>query len=483
LRYLTQDGLLQSDLWIDQPDAMQTVDIKALSHGVDGQQLDAAKNVILKGYGILDLRLDPEVYKAIDNEVDAIWRERPADVAWGGSIAGVSGDFAISDIPPDYSRTSPQIYRFCCAHSHSPAMESIYYNRELHETVSFLFGEPCIATQTLYFEYGSQQGQHRDTSVVSFDPLSNLLAAWVALEDVEEGAGALEYIPGSHRIENFQYPDGSIIWRPEYGLNSIADMDAGIRSTAQRHKLPTERFLAKRGQALIWHHSLSHGGSLVKKPGRTRKSLVIHFTTKTAFKSRDHSLIFRPKDSKNYWSFESATTEIIERDGCYGAASAILGWHKGPRPPAKRLSGKYEYDKVVNFAGKVDSIFPDSRQPQGYVDALLMRDNATVISGWAIDGNLEPAPHVVLVNKGVVIDSWPTGTRRDDLAQVFSGVNSAYGGFYHVIPSNKLAGVADARFFAVDDEGGFAELKLAPAVTSAALFAEREDLRAALPAS
>ena len=56
-------GVGVSDLWIDQPDAMQTIDIKALSHGVGGQRLDAAKNVILKGYGVLDLRLDPEVFE------------------------------------------------------------------------------------------------------------------------------------------------------------------------------------------------------------------------------------------------------------------------------------------------------------------------------------------------------------------------------------------------------------------------------------
>ena len=34
---------------------------------------------------------------------------------------------------------------------------------------------------------------------------------------------------------------------------------------------------AKRGQALIWHGSLVHGGSPVKNPARTRQSLVVHY--------------------------------------------------------------------------------------------------------------------------------------------------------------------------------------------------------------
>jgi phytanoyl-CoA hydroxylase len=163
------------------------------------------------------------------------------------------------------------LYRLCCAHTHSPGLEEVFFNKRLHREISFLFGEPAIAVQTLYFEYGSRQGQHRDTSVVSFNPLSNLLAAWVALEDIEEGTGELEYFPGSHRVENFFYPDGSIVWRDEYGPDSFARMDQGIRATAAKHRLEPERFLAKRSQALIWHHSLSHGGGRVTKPHKTRK--------------------------------------------------------------------------------------------------------------------------------------------------------------------------------------------------------------------
>jgi hypothetical protein len=30
---------------------------------------------------------------------------------------------------------------------------------------------------------------------------------------------------------------------------------------------------------LVWHADLAHGGSPIKAPGRTRRSLVTHFTT------------------------------------------------------------------------------------------------------------------------------------------------------------------------------------------------------------
>jgi len=36
-------------------------------------------------------------------------------------------------------------------------------------------------------------------------------------------------------------------------------------------------FLPKKGQALIWHSGLVHGGSPVKDPSKTRNSFVVHY--------------------------------------------------------------------------------------------------------------------------------------------------------------------------------------------------------------
>jgi hypothetical protein len=38
-----------------------------------------------------------------------------------------------------------------------------------------------------------------------------------------------------------------------------------------------QRFTAKAGDVLFWHHNLTHGGSAVTRDGATRRSLVGHY--------------------------------------------------------------------------------------------------------------------------------------------------------------------------------------------------------------
>ena len=50
-----------------------------------------------------------------------------------------------------------------------------------------------------------------------------------------------------------------------------------LHSMAKEAGLQKDRFLAKKGDVLIWSASLMHGGSPVESPIRTRKSLVTHY--------------------------------------------------------------------------------------------------------------------------------------------------------------------------------------------------------------
>jgi len=45
---------------------------------------------------------------------------------------------------------------------------------------------------------------------------------------------------------------------------------------------PKETLLIKRGDVLIWHSALAHGGGLITNPDRTRKSYVCHYSTQEA---------------------------------------------------------------------------------------------------------------------------------------------------------------------------------------------------------
>jgi ectoine hydroxylase-related dioxygenase (phytanoyl-CoA dioxygenase family) len=53
-----------------------------------------------------------------------------------------------------------------------------------------------------------------------------------------------------------------------------------IESIIQQHNLQPHYFHAKKGDVLIWHANLLHGGSPINNPLLTRKSMVAHYYAK-----------------------------------------------------------------------------------------------------------------------------------------------------------------------------------------------------------
>jgi phytanoyl-CoA hydroxylase len=157
----------------------------------------------------------------------------------------------------------------------------------LHETIvkvlMALFGGQPLAFQSLHFEVGSTQALHQDTAYVVVDQPNSLIASWIALEDVQAGSGELMYIPGSHRLDDFVYGNGTRkYWDPSrdgheihnhhlWWLSNLPTDDSGIASERQK-------FLPRKGDVLLWHADLVHGGNLIEDGSLTRRSLVTHYT-------------------------------------------------------------------------------------------------------------------------------------------------------------------------------------------------------------
>ncbi|VWC97778.1 phytanoyl-CoA dioxygenase [Burkholderia lata] len=104
-----------------------------------------------------------------------------------------------------------------------------------------------------------------------------MCGVWVALEDISEDAGPLEYYPGSHK-----WP---IYTNEHIGLNaSLLEnkptqelYEPMWRSLIEAHGLKKQTFTAKKGQALIWAANLLHGGGKQKSSSKTRWSQVTHY--------------------------------------------------------------------------------------------------------------------------------------------------------------------------------------------------------------
>ncbi len=142
-----------------------------------------------------------------------------------------------------------------------------------------LFEDAALAFQSLHFEVGSVQGIHQDTAyVVVADEPMRLCASWIALEDVQPGTGELTYYVGGHRLPEYVYSGQFKHFNPSRDGNGQHDTHYNrLHAEAARRGLRQSNFLAKKGDALIWHADLPHGGSPIGAPNRTRRSLVTHY--------------------------------------------------------------------------------------------------------------------------------------------------------------------------------------------------------------
>ncbi len=141
-----------------------------------------------------------------------------------------------------------------------------------------ILGHQAVATQSLFFEYGSTQSLHRDPWYVNHTPRTHLVAAWFSLEDVHPDSGPLRYVPGSHRMPWYRFSTNDVVFHDprvtaEERTAALAHMDEQIA----KRGLKVQAALPRKGQVFLWHGSLVHGGSHVVNPALTRNSLVVHY--------------------------------------------------------------------------------------------------------------------------------------------------------------------------------------------------------------
>jgi phytanoyl-CoA hydroxylase len=270
-----------SDLWLDQPDAHDRID-EGLQAGtfssIDAQRLRTFTD---EGYLTFSIGLDAGFSAAFDADLDRVWAERPIDLA----VAPKSGGrVSFRDIDEGQRDVG---YRVADLHSHSRTALDLYLHPEIFRMVELVFGQKAVAFQSLYFQFGSEQGLHRDPMFVVTSPPSHLVASWIALEDITPDCGPLIYVPQSHRMPWFEFEqdtvalgakseaqDKRVAWS-EFRQRMIEDM-----------KLEVRAFTPKRGDVFLWHSGLLHGGAKVENERSTRKSFVVHYGTARTYKSR-----------------------------------------------------------------------------------------------------------------------------------------------------------------------------------------------------
>ncbi len=164
------------------------------------------------------------------------------------------------------------------ANKESELIKGVTLHEELVDLLGFLLDRPVHPFQTINFMYGSEQAAHSDSIHMSTYPEGNLTAAWIALEDVSEEQGALFYYPGSHKLpyiynEDLVLSENALL----LDVNPNKKYEQKVEQLLQENDLDLEIFHAKKGDVLIWHPNLLHGGLPHTDRSRTRKSMVVHY--------------------------------------------------------------------------------------------------------------------------------------------------------------------------------------------------------------
>lgn len=163
-------------------------------------------------------------------------------------------------------------------HNSSVGAKRVMTHPNIATFLRAVFNEPVAVFQSLIFKYGSQQDVHQDFPWVRSQIASHLAAAWIPLEDVHPDSGPLFYYPGSHRMPKFNFGTG-ILYRADESLYRDKDFAQYLEKTAEGAGLKKSTLLLKKGDILIWHAALAHGGNRIGNPALTRKSFVCHYST------------------------------------------------------------------------------------------------------------------------------------------------------------------------------------------------------------
>ena len=146
------------------------------------------------------------------------------------------------------------------------------------EALKTIYGRKPFPFQTLNFSSGSQQHFHSDAVHFSSDPLGFMCGAWVALEDISPESGPLIYYPGSHRLPYLDAQKLNLnIEELKKEKHPQIFFDKFWEDLVEENKFKKSIYLPKKGEVLIWHANLLHGGSKVLDNSKSRWSQVTHY--------------------------------------------------------------------------------------------------------------------------------------------------------------------------------------------------------------
>jgi hypothetical protein len=257
-------------LWIDRADWQDELARREKSRAIAAKDATQLRNFVQDGYIILPQAAAAGAVDAFQREIESAFRNGRPDLLYQSHTDRTTRPLAG---PVDRLGT-----RVVDSYVALPQALDLFTSPALVKFLSLIFDAPPLLFQSLSFDQGSQQGLHQDTAYVVVDRPLELAACWIALQDVQAGSGELIYLPGSHRYHDYDFGRGRKHWSGEATDQDVhVAWSAWIHEEGRRRGLTQQSFLARKGDILVWHADLAHGGAQVADASLTRQSLVGHF--------------------------------------------------------------------------------------------------------------------------------------------------------------------------------------------------------------
>ena len=193
----------------------------------------------------------------------------------------------------------------------------------IDEVMTTLLGRSPYAVQTMiYFKPPGSRGQalHQDNFYLKADP-GTCVAAWMALDRVDEANGCLEVVPGSHR-----WP----ILCTEKADTTVSFTDVTVPLPTTEAAVPV---VMEPGDVLFFHGALVHGSNPNTTTDRFRRALIGHYIEGEAERVAQYYHPALRMDGTEL------TLEVAEGGGACGE------WTDTPDGPVALLTGTQTIDR------------------------------------------------------------------------------------------------------------------------------------------
>lgn len=237
---------------------------------------------------------DPELLPSLDrpnvDEDTLTWEQR----SWRrDGVVILPRFFPDSVIDPYTARRSvletPGGWISAVPYLHVPELRTVALYPPLMHVLHHLIGEPLMLHLALTGWVSTERNWHQDDYLNPPFVNSWYAAVWIALDHIDAASGPFEYVPGSHRWpllrgekvrtfltdEELSRQENGVNHWPKYSERFVVP---AIEAEIARRGVPPKKFLAEKGDVLIWHGRLIHRGSLASEPGRERRSLITHYS-------------------------------------------------------------------------------------------------------------------------------------------------------------------------------------------------------------